>query len=99
MLDEENGMFYLNGKTIQLSNLETALFGYLIKHKNKIVSYKEAAERIYQKYNRKTKSNVVMLAYRINKKIGQKIIKARNQLGYKLVWEVKKNGKRKSKMV
>ena len=99
MLDEENGMFYLNGKTIQLGNLETALFGYLIEHKNKIVSYKEAAEGVYQKYNRKTKSDVIMLAYRINKKIGQKIIKARNQLGYKLVWEVKRNGKRKSKMV
>ena len=87
MLDEENGMFYFKGKTIQLGNLETALFGYLIEHKNKIVSYKEAAERIYQKYNRKTKSDVVKLVYRINKKIGQKIIKARKQLGYKLVWE------------
>ena len=97
MLDEENEMFYFDGRSISLGALETALLGYLIQHKNRIVPYKEIAESIYEQYTNKTKNNTVVLAQRINKKIGCRLIRAKRHFGYKIVWrnenELKKSNR------
>ncbi len=80
--DTRSGRVMLDGQSVQLTAQETNVLGYLIAHKDKVVSRTELSEHVYGYDTERDSNTIEVFIGRLRKKLGQKIIVTIRGRGY-----------------
>lgn len=80
--DTRSGRVTLDGSYVQLTAQETNVLGYLIAHKDRVVSRTELSEHVYGYDTERDSNTIEVFIGRLRKKLGQKIIVTIRGRGY-----------------
>ena len=87
VLDTRSGRVTVDGRAVALTSHEYRVLGYLMHHRNEVVSRSDLVEHIYaQDFDRDSNTVEVFIA-RLRKKLPSKLIETVRGLGYRLVCE------------
>jgi len=76
-------LFSENNQIITLTNYESKIFEYLLRNKNKVVSFEDIFYILDNEEN--SKKSLTTIIYKINKKLPQPLIKNIKEVGYTIV--------------
>jgi len=80
--DTRSGRVTVDGSHVQLTAQETNVLGYLIAHKDRVVSRTELSEHVYGYDTERDSNTIEVFIGRLRKKLGQKIIVTIRGRGY-----------------
>lgn len=80
--DTRSGRVTVDGMYVQLTAQETNVLGYLIAHKDRVVSRTELSEHVYGYDTERDSNTIEVFIGRLRKKLGQKIIVTIRGRGY-----------------
>jgi len=80
--DTRSGRVTLDGQQVMLTAQETNVLGYLIAHKDRVVSRTELSEHVYGYDTERDSNTIEVFIGRLRKKLGQKIIVTIRGRGY-----------------